>query len=55
MSGDVGEEEEREADKRGRAEALGVPVPGVGWAGQSGAEDAPLVWSERPAEHAHRK
>jgi hypothetical protein len=40
-----GEEGEREAGERGRAEALGVPVPGVGVgrAGQSGAEDAPLA------------
>ena len=38
MTGDGGEEEEREAGGRGRAEALDVPV-----AGQSGAEDAPLV------------
>jgi hypothetical protein len=38
MPGDGGEEEEREAGGRGRAEELGVPE-----AGQSGAEDALLV------------
>jgi hypothetical protein len=36
MSGDGREAEERQAGGRGRAAALGVPVPGVGWAGQSG-------------------
>jgi hypothetical protein len=44
MSGDGGEEEEREAGGRGRAEALDVPV-----AGQSGAEDALLVREARRA------
>jgi hypothetical protein len=43
MSGDGGEEEEREAGRRGRAEALGVPVPGAGRAGQSGTDGAPLA------------
>jgi hypothetical protein len=43
MSGDEEEEEEREAGGRRRAGALGVPVPGVGWAGRSGAEDELLV------------
>jgi hypothetical protein len=43
MSGEGGEEEGTAAGGRGRAEALDVPVAGVGWAGQSGAEGAPLT------------